>query len=566
MTRHTGAVREPVTSILDSRRDQMFPRLSPAEIARIRPLGEVRRYRAGEALRSVGEAGHGMAVVLDGEVEITQRGPRGERRLIETYGHGGFMGELAQLTGRPYLVDAIAKGPVEALLLTPEALRTLLIAEADLGERIMRAFILRRVLLIETHAGGPIIVGPAGMADVLRLETFLSRNSHPWLTLDADVDPDARALLERPHVEPGEWPVVLCPSGSILRKPTVEQLARCIGLVGAVDAEKVYDVAIVGAGPAGLAAAVYAGSEGLSVLALDGKAFGGQAGASARIENYFGFPTGITGLALTARAYNQAQKFGVEMAIPDEVLVMEPQVVGEPTRLRLASGETVRAHAVVVASGADYRKLATPRLAEFEMSSVHYWASPIEARLCAAADVALVGAGNSAGQAAVFLASHARSVTVLVRGSGLEATMSRYLVDRIGGLPNVEVQARTEVVALEGGDGVLEALRLRAGNGAETRRPFRHLFCFIGAEPKAAWLAGSGVALNPKGFVLTGRDAGPGERQTLETSRPGVFAIGDVRSGSTKRVSAAVGEGAQVIAAVHAYLAAAHVGAAAPVT
>jgi thioredoxin reductase (NADPH) len=555
-----------VTSILDSRRDQMFPRLSPAEIARVRPLGEVRRYAAGERLRSVGEAGHGMAVVLDGEVEITQRGPRGEGRLIETYRAGGFMGELAQLTGRPYLVDAIAKGPVEALLLTPEALRTLLIAEADLGERIMRAFILRRVLLIETHAGGPIIVGPAGMADVLRLETFLSRNSHPWLTLDADVDPEARALLERLHVEPGEWPVVLCPSGSILRKPTVEQLARCIGLVGAVNADKVYDVAIVGAGPAGLAAAVYAGSEGLSVLALDGKAFGGQAGASARIENYFGFPTGITGLALTARAYNQAQKFGVEMAIPDEVLVLEPERLGEPQRLQLASGETVRAHAVVIASGADYRKLATPRLAEFEMSSVHYWASPIEARLCAAADVALVGAGNSAGQAAVFLASHARSVTILVRGSGLEATMSRYLVDRIGGLPNVEVQARTEVVALEGERGLLEALTLRSGNGAEIRRAFRHLFCFIGAEPKAAWLAGSGVAVNPKGFVLTGRDAGPGERQPLETSRPGVFAIGDVRSGSTKRVSAAVGEGAQVIAAVHAYLAAANVGAAAPVT
>ena len=554
------------TNTLETRRDQMFPRLSPAEIARMRPLGEVRRYASGERLRSVGEAGHGLAVLLDGEVEIAQRGPRGEARVIETYGTGSFMGELAQLTGRPYLVDAIAKGPVEALLLTPEALRTLLIAEADLGERIMRAFILRRVLLIETHAGGPIIVGPAGMADVLRLETFLSRNGHPWLTLDSDTDPDARALLERMNVEPGEWPVVLCPSGSILRKPTVEQLARCIGLVGAVDPDKVYDVVIVGAGPAGLAAAVYAGSEGLSTLALDGKAFGGQAGASARIENYFGFPTGISGLALTARAYSQAQKFGVEMAIPDAVQSLEPGPGCGSKRLLLASGETVRARTVVIASGADYRKLAAPRLAEFELSSVHYWASPIEARLCASADVALVGAGNSAGQAVVFLAAHARSVTMLVRGPGLEATMSRYLVDRIRGLRNVELLARTQVVGLEGEAGVLDALRLRSADGAETARPFRHLFCFIGADPKAGWLAGSGVALDAKGFVLTGRDAGTGERQALETSRPGVFAVGDVRSGSVKRVSAAVGDGAQVIAAVHAHLASAEAGAPAPVT
>jgi thioredoxin reductase (NADPH) len=543
-------------SALEARRDQMFPRLSPAEMARITPLGHLQSFEPGEAMRRVGEAGHGMTLVLEGEVEITQRRADGTRRLIETYGPGSFIGELAQLTGRPSLADAHAKGPVKAAVLTPEGLRGLLIAEADLGERIMRAFILRRVLLIEAHAGGPIIVGHAGAAAVLELETFLNRNGHPWLTLDAETDAEGRALLERFHVTPGEWPVVLCPAGQVLRKPTVEQLARCIGLVSAIDSTKVFDVAVVGAGPAGLATAVYAGSEGLSAIVLDARAFGGQAGASARIENYLGFPTGISGLALTARAYNQAQKFGVEMAIPDQVDTLEPADDGDAhKRLQLTDGETVRARTVVIASGAFYRKLQIPRLAEFEMTAVHYWASPIEARLCTGTDVALVGAGNSAGQAVVFLASQARSVLMLVRGEGLEATMSRYLIDRIRSLPNVTVKTRSEVTALEGEDGALEAIRWRAANGAEHVSALRHLFCFIGADPNAGWLAGSGVALDLNGFVLTGRDAGPGERHLLETSRPGVFAVGDVRAGSTKRVSAAVGDGAQVVAAIHTHLA-----------
>jgi len=541
-------------SAIENRRDQMFPTLTPADIERIRPLGRLERFEPGRPLRSVGQSGHGLAVVLSGEVEILQRGLAGDERLIETYAPGGFLGELAQLTGRPYLLDAIAKGPVEALVLTPEALRTLLIAEADLGERIMRAFILRRVLLLETHAGGPIIVGPASGAEVLRLETFLSRNGHPWQMLDANSDPDAQALLERLNIEPGEWPIVLCPNGSILRRPTVEQLARCLGLVRALDPDRVYDVVIVGAGPAGLAAAVYAGSEGLSTLALDTNAFGGQAGASARIENYLGFPTGISGLALTARAYNQAQKFGVEMAIPDEVRSLGPAVAGQPHVLVLASGETVSARAVVIASGVDYRRLGVSNLGEFETTSVHYWASPIEARLCSGADVALVGGGNSAGQAAVYLAAHVRSVCVLVRGLGLQASMSRYLIDRLGAIPNVEILPQTEVAALEGRDGVLERVRLRSADGRQTCRAFRHVFCFIGADPKSGWLDGSGVALDAKGFVLTGRNAGPAERHALETSRAGVYAIGDVRAGSTKRVSAAVGDGAQVIAAIHAQL------------
>jgi thioredoxin reductase (NADPH) len=543
----------PLGPIMEARHDQMFPRLTPAEIARVRPLGTLVCFAPGAAIRRVGEAGYGLTVVLEGEVEITQRDPAGERRLIETYGAGGFLGELAHLTGRPNLTDADAKGRVEAIDLTPEGLRTLLIAEADLGERIMRALILRRVGLIDAHVGGPVIVGNAGSVDVLRLENFLTRNGHPWQTLDAATDPAAAALIERLGVTTDKWPIVVCPGGQVLRDPSDEQLARCIGLVRAIDAERTYDVAIVGAGPAGLATAVYAGSEGLTALALDAQAFGGQAGASARIENYLGFPTGITGLALTARAYNQAQKFGVEMAIPDEVLSLEPAGPGEPNRLRLASGEIVKARAVVIASGAHYRRLATARLAEFEMTAVHYWASPIEARLCAGSDVALVGAGNSAGQAVVYLAAHARKVLVLVRGAGLEATMSRYLIERIAALPNVEVAPHTEVAELEGENGALASVCCTAG-GARRRYAVRHLFCFIGADPNAGWLEGSGVALDPKGFVLTGAAAGPRGRHGLETSRAGVFAVGDVRSGSTKRLSAAVGEGAQAVAAIHAHL------------
>ena len=330
-------------------------------------------------------------------------------------------------------------------------------------------------------------------------------------------------------------------------------------MVRPIDPKRVYDVAVVGAGPAGLAAAVYAGSEGLSVLVLDCRAFGGQAGASARIENYLGFPTGITGMALMARAYNQAQKFGVEMAIPDEVTGLDAEDDSAPQRivLTLSNNERVSARSLVIASGARYRQLSIPNLEAFEGASVHYWASPLEAKLCAGQEVALVGAGNSAGQAAVYLANQAGRVWLLARGDDLAASMSRYLVDRIAGLPNVEVLRRTNVTGLEGHDGMLEAIRWRRGAlGEEIRRPIQHLFLFIGAEPNTGWLSGSGVALDAKGFVLTGADA-TNKRRPLETSREGVFAIGDVRSGSVKRVAAAVGEGAQVVATLHAYLAAA---------
>jgi thioredoxin reductase (NADPH) len=432
------------------------------------------------------------------------------------------------------------------------------VAEAELGERIMRALILRRVGLIETGAGGPVIVGRADNGDVLRLEGFLRRNAHPRQRLDPETDPAAQALIERFHVDPSQLPIVLCPSGALLRNPSEVELARCIGLVGPIDPDRVYDAAVVGAGPAGLATAVYAASEGLGVLVLDCRAFGGQAGASARIENYLGFPTGITGMALMARAYSQAQKFGVDMAIPDEVNGLQARAEADDGRfvLTLANGERVSARSVVIASGARYRRLAVDNLEAFEAASVHYWASPLEGKLCASQEVALVGAGNSAGQAAVYLASHASKVWMLVRGRGLESSMSRYLVDRIAGLANVEVVTQAKVSALEGRDGALEAIRWRRGaSGEEVRRPLRHLFLFIGAEPNTDWLAGSGVALDAKGFVLTGADAGL-DRRPMETSRRGVFAIGDVRSGSVKRVAAAVGEGAQVVATLHGFLAA----------
>ena len=550
----------PTKSIIESRRDQIFPVLETAEIERMRRFGRLRSFRAGEALARAGQVADGLTIILAGKVEISRPDKLADHEPMAIHGPGQFMGELAQLAGRPALIDARASESGEALIIPPEQLRALLIAEVELGERIMRALILRRVNLLEGGAGGPIIVGRADNGDVLRLAGFLRRNGHPHESLDPEDDPEAKALVERFHVGPGQLPIVLCPGGQLLRNPSEAELARCIGLVGPIDPNRVYDVAVVGAGPAGLAAAVYAGSEGLSALVLDCRAFGGQAGASARIENYLGFPTGITGMALMGRAYTQAQKFGVEMAIPDEVVgLLTWDDAGDARLLRLVNGERVRARSIVIASGARYRRLAVANLEAFEGVSVHYWASPLEAKLCAGHEVALVGAGNSAGQAAVYLASKVSKVWLLARGGDIAASMSRYLVDRIAGLPNVEVLMRTEVTELEGSEGRLTAISWRCRqSGGIVSRPIRHLFLFIGAEPNTDWLAGSGVALDPKGFVLTGADAAENCRP-LETSLPGVFAIGDVRSGSIKRVAAAVGEGAQVVAALHTMLAAAKV-------
>lgn len=540
-------------SIMASRSAQMFPDLEPHEIERVRRFGELQQFDAGDVLAETGKVGPGLVIILSGIVDITQRDQSGHRNLIVTHGPGSFMGELAQLSGRPALVDAHAKNVVEALVIPPQKLRSLLIAEADLGERIMRALILRRVGLLEKGGGGPVIVGAADDSDVLRLENFLARNGHPHLRLDPRSDAEAQALIERFNVASTALPIVLCPGGQLLQNPSELRLARCIGLVGPIDPSRVFDVAIVGAGPAGMAAAVYAASEGLSVLVLDCRSFGGQAGASARIENYLGFPTGITGMALMARAFNQAEKFGAEFSIPAQVVGLERRE-GKGFTLLLPDDERVSARSVVIATGVRYRRLGIDRVSEFEGGSVHYWASPLEGKLCAKSEVVLVGAGNSAGQAVVYLASQAAKVWLLARGGDIAASMSQYLVDRIRGLSNVEVVTKAEVTSLEGSDGVLDSISWRTASGDMVCRNIHHLFLFIGADPETQWLSQSGVALDAKGFVLTGTDAGDGGRP-LESSVPGVFAIGDVRAGSIKRVAAGVGEGAQVVAALHAFLA-----------
>ncbi len=538
-------------SIIDSRREQMFPVLGPRDIERLKRFGEQRHYKSGDLAVQAGKPTEGLMLILSGHMRMApQNAPDA---TIATHGPGEFQGELAQLSGRPSLVDGTAEDDIEAALIPPQRLRDLMIEEAELGERIMRALILRRVGLLEQNVGGPDIIGRAEDRDVLRLDNFLRRNGHPHKMLDPDTDSCANTLIDRFHIEPGELPTVLCPNGSLLRNPTENQLARCLGLSRAIDATTIYDVAIVGAGPAGLAAAVYATSEGLSVVALDCRAFGGQAGASARIENYLGFPTGISGIALMARAYNQALKFGTEMGIPEEVQTLA--CGGDSFHLRLKGGDSVRSRAIIVASGAEYRRLDVANVGDYEGSHVHYWASPVEARLCGGEEVALVGAGNSAGQAAVYLASNARKVWMIVRGKRLDATMSRYLCDRIAAQPNIQVLTETEVNGLDGANGALEAVRWKnRATGEEMTRPIRHLFLFIGAAPNTRWLVESGIKVDAKGFVCAEPFDGNG-RLPFQTNRQGIFAVGDVRAGSVKRVAAAVGEGSQVVATLHTFFA-----------
>ena len=541
------------TPIIETRRLQMFPHLDDHDFARLRRFGEVRTFPDGTAIMKAGEVAPGLAFVLKGKIDVRQGGAASQRQTIVQHGPGSFLGELAQLSDRPALVDATAEGDVQAIVVPGRRLRDVLVQEAELGERIMRALILRRVGLLEAGQTGPILIGPFGTSDMLRLENFLTRNGHPHRSLDSGSDGCAQTLLKQFSVQPEHLPIVLCPGGEILRNPSESELARCIGLLRSIDPDVIYDAAIVGAGPAGLAAAVYAASEGLSTLVLDCRSFGGQAGASSRIENYLGFPTGISGLALMARAYNQAQKFGAEIAIPDEAKLLAADGPGDARfHLKLGNGETVRARSVVLASGARYRRLDIPNLSDFEGTCVHYWASAVETRLCAGQDVALTGAGNSAGQAVVFLAGKVKKLWMVVRGKNLEATMSQYLVDRIRALPNVEVVTRTEICGFEGNEGSLQKVRLRnRDTGEEEACEIGHVFSFIGADPNTDWLADSGITLDEKGFVITGADNG----HLLATNREGVFAVGDVRCGSVKRVAAAVGEGSTVVSAIHAYLA-----------
>jgi thioredoxin reductase (NADPH) len=537
---------------LETRSHQMFPILNAAqiEVARRFSSGPVQRFAPGETVYAIGQRDAPTWLILEGGIDVVRRDGLDHEAPITTHGAGQFTGEVNQLSGRATIAGGTAGADgCAALPFDAAHLRALMVGSAEVGEIIMRALILRRVGLIEEGGAGTILIGEPGSPDIVRLQGFLARAAYPNLVLDATNDAEGKAMVERLGVRPEELPLVVCPNGTLLRKPSETQLATCLGMLPDLPPNAMYDVAIVGAGPAGLAAAVYAASEGLSVIVLDERATGGQAGASSRIENYLGFPTGISGQALAGRAFNQALKFGAEIAVPLQVEQLD--CTTERLMLALSSDRHIRAQAIVIASGARYRRPAISNLAMFEGAGVSYWASAIEARLCAGEEVALVGGGNSAGQAVVFLAPQVKKLHLFVRRD-LSETMSRYLIDRITALPNVEIHVGSEVVALEGDSatGLAAATFRNRIDRSEHRCTLRHLFLFIGADPNTDWLEGC-LDMDDKGFVITGNGAQP-----LETSLPGVFAIGDVRAGSTKRVAAAVGEGAAVVAQIHAMIAA----------
>ena len=556
-------------SVIKTRGHQLFPVLDAVQLdtAKRFASGPSREFAPGAIVYDVAERHVPVWLVLKGSIDVVRRDGLNHEAAITSLGPGQFSGEVSQLAGAATLASGRA-GPegCTALPFDGAHVRALMVGSAEVGEIMMRAFILRRVGLIEEGGVGSVLVGTPGTPELVRLEGFLGRNGYPYTVLDASDDAEGRAIVERSGVLPEELPLMVCPNGTVLKRPTDAEAGIILGITPELDPNTVFDVAVVGAGPAGLAAAVYGASEGLSVLVLDQRAFGGQAGASARIENYLGFPTGISGMALAGRAFNQALKFGAEIAIPLEVARLDcgtpDQKGGEPMRLELTNGSAVRARTVVVATGARYRRPPIPNLSTFEGRGISYWASPVEAKLCEGGEVALVGGGNSAGQAVVFLAPKVRRLHLVVRGSGLEASMSRYLIDRIAALPNVELHTETEVVALEGDEvtGLTAAVFRERATGATHTCPLRHIFLFIGADPNTSWLNRC-VTLDNKGFVVTGANSTSGASNNhppvlpLETSRPGVFAIGDVRAGSTKRVASAVGEGAAVVAQIHSVMA-----------
>ncbi|MEB1610726.1 FAD-dependent oxidoreductase [Xanthomonas campestris pv. campestris] len=547
-------------SLADTRHHQMFPELDSGQLAITRRFasGPAQRFDAGEIVFDVGDAHAPVWVVLEGTIEVVRRDGLGNEKPITLQTPGQFTGEVSQLAGRASLAGGRA-GPQGCLALPFDTahLRALMISSAEVGEMVMRALILRRVGLIEGDASGSVLIGEPDDPHLTRLQGFLTRNGYPNTVIDAS-DEEGRALVQRFGIQEQELPVMVCPSGRVLRQPSDAEAAHCLGMTPDIDPDKRYDVAIVGAGPAGLATAVYAASEGLSVLVLDQRAIGGQAGASARIENYLGFPTGISGQALAGRAYNQALKFGAELAIPIEAGTLECGRDDGALKLDLADGKQLLASTVVVASGARYRRPEIDGLERFEGHGVSYWASPVEARLCEGGVVALVGGGNSAGQAVAFLAPRVKQLHLIIRGEGLESSMSQYLIDRIAVLPNVQLHTGTEVSALEGDPerGLQAAVLRTRADGQTTRVELRHLFLFVGADPNTGWLQQC-VETDARGFVVTGNARGDGVPACLplETNRPGVFAIGDVRAGSVKRVAAAVGEGAAVVAQIHQYLA-----------
>ena len=548
---------------------QTFPVLNAADAQRIRRFGEPHHAQDGSYLIQAGQKSRGLFLLVKGRVNVTQRDGLGNTRPYHDYVPGEFLAEAGTLFGGAALVDAQCVGDVEGVLVVPDQLRALIIAEADLGERIMRALILRRVSLIQAGASGATIIGAAGSASVLRLQNFLQRNGQPHHVVTGADDPVAAQLLVQYGAAAAEA-VAVTPNGTVLVDPTETALATALGMIDDRVCDGIFDVLVVGAGPAGLSTAVYAASEGLHVAVLDCRSFGGQAGASARIENYLGFPTGISGQALAGRAYIQAQKFGAKMIIPAEAVRLDCSLAESEGifAVHLADGRRLRSRSLVCASGARYRRPALGRIEEFEGHGVWYWASGLEAKMCTDCEVVLVGGGNSAGQAAVFLSAHASKVHMMVRGSGLAASMSRYLIDRIEAAPNIRLWTNTELVELEGQlPSGLSSVKWRQGgrDGEVHERELRNVFLFVGADPETRWLEGCGVAVDTHGFVLTGTDAVTDKDGRLlrgrvpnpfETSVRGAFAVGDVRAGSVKRVGGAIGDGAAAVALIHQHLAA----------
>ena len=540
----------------------MFPELTPAQLRRISSSGERRSVRAGEILFEVGEQNTKFFVVIEGAIEVVR--PVGEREEpVVLHGPGQFTGEINMLSARRSLVRGRAVGDGSVIVIDREHLRGLVQRDSELSEILMRAFILRRVALISQAENDLVLLGSPHSGATLRLKEFLTRNGQPFTYAEIEGDPAVQALLDRFHVAVDEIPVVLCMGGRVLRNPSIEKLASELGLSTELDSKALRDVVIVGAGPAGLAAAVYAASEGLNVLVLEATAPGGQAATSSRIENYLGFPTGISGEALAGRALNQAEKFGAEMAIAQRAVRLHCDQ--RSYEIELGDGQRVRTRTVVIASGAQYRKPELAQLSRFEGAGVYYSATHMEAQICKNEDVAIVGGGNSAGQAAVYLAQTAASVRVLIRGPGLAESMSRYLIQRIEGTPKIELRPRTVVEALEGTRG-LEQLRWRQLDTGETGiHSLQHLFLMTGALPNTEWVKGC-VVLDDKGFIKAGADLRRDELSEArwplartpylaETSLPGVFVVGDARSGSVKRVASAVGEGAVCVQLIHRALA-----------
>jgi thioredoxin reductase (NADPH) len=552
--------RPPVPAPWPSGDERLFPRLSPAQIARIAAHGRVRQVQAGDVLLDVTDRHVRFFVVVSGEVEIVRLSGDAEER-VGAFRAGQFTGEANLLSGRRTLVRIRASESGEVIEVDRDQGLAIVQTDSELGEVLIRAFILRRAELIARGIGGVVLVGSSHCAGTLRVKEFLTRNGHPHSYLDLDGDPGVQDLLDRFHVAPNEVPILVCRGKVVLRNPTNPQIAACLGFNDAVDEARLRDVVVVGAGPSGLAAAVYGASEGLDVLVLETVAPGGQAGSSSRIENYLGFPTGVSGQELAGRAYNQAQKFGAQVLIAKSATKLS--CARHPYAVEVDGGSLVKARTVIIATGAAYRKLPLGDLSRFEGAGVYYGATFMEAQLCRGEEVIVVGGGNAAGQAAVFLARTAKRVHLLVRSAGLADSMSRYLVRRIEESPDIVLRTRTEVVALEG-DHHVERVRCRDGTGTVEGHPVRHVFVMTGAEPSTRWLEGC-VVLDGKGFIKTGTDLTPEELLTarwplaraphlLETSLPGVFAVGDVRGGSMKRVASAVGEGSTAVAFVHKVL------------